>query len=225
MGDDIKQHVTTCETCPSVKPLNQVPAGEAQSLQIQADAGRASVWDFITSLPKTKRGHNSIVVFVDRLTKMAHFVPTNDTVSAQQFAAMLRDQDQVRKHHGLCKDMVTDQDPRFTSRFWTEVCKLFDIKQNMSTTFHPQSDGQTERIIRTLEDMLRCDVGPEADTWDDLLASAEFASNSSEQESVRNTPFFLNHGQHPLTPLSQVVERRQGAQCPALHHNLQHFHR
>ena len=204
MLDDIKQHVTTCETCRSVKPLNQVPAGEAQSLQIPGRRWEIVSVDFITGLPKTKRGHNSIAVFVDRLTKMAHFVLTHDTVSAQEFAVVFRDQ--VWKHHGLCKDMLSDREPRFTSRFWSEVCKLLDIKQDMSTAFHPQSDGKTERMNRTLEDMLRCYIGPEVDTWDDLLASAEFACNNSVQESVRNTPFFLNHGQHPLIPLSQVVE-------------------
>ena len=85
----------------------------------------------------------------------------------------------------------------------------------MSTAFHPQSDGQIERIICTLEDMLRCYIGPEADTWDDLLAAAEFAYNNSVQESVRNTPFFLNHGQHPLTPLSRVIE---GNKVPSAEH-------
>jgi transposase InsO family protein len=155
----------------------QVLPGEAQSLQIPGRRWESVSVDFITGLPKTKQGHNSIVVFVDMLTKMAHSLPTNDTVSAQEFAAVFRDQ--VWKDHGLCKDMVTDRDPRFTSRFWTEVCKLFDIKQNMSTAFHPQSDGQTERMNRTLEDMLRDYVGHKADTWDDLLASADFVYNNS----------------------------------------------
>ena len=126
MSDDIKQHVTTCETCRSVKPLNQVPAGEAQSLQIPGRRWEGVSVDFITGLPKTKRGHNSIVVFVDRLTKRAHFVPTNDTVSAQEFAAVFRDQ--VWKHLGLCKDMVSDRYPRFSSNFWSEVCKLLRHK-------------------------------------------------------------------------------------------------
>ena len=202
----------------SVKPSNQVPAGEAQSLQIPGRRWESVSVDFITGLPKTKRGRNSIVVFVDRLTKMAHFVPTDDTVSAQEFAAVFRDQ--VWKHHGLCRDMVSDRDPRFTSRFWSEVCRLLEIKQSMSTAFHPQSDGQTERMNRTLEDMLRCYIGPEADTWDDLLAAAEFAYNNSVQESVRNTPFFLNHGQHPLTPLSRVIE---GDKVPSAEHFTRTF--
>ena len=131
-----------------------VPAGKAQSLQIPGRRWEIVSVDSITGLPKTKRGNNSIVAFVDRLTKMAHFVPTNDTISAQEFAAVFSDQ--VWKHHGLCKDMVSDRDPRFTGRFWSEVYKLLDIKQNMSTASHPQSDVQTERIICTLQDKLRC---------------------------------------------------------------------
>ncbi len=218
MLHDVKAHVTTCEVCRSVKPSNQVPAGEAQSLQIPGRRWASVSVDFIMGLPRTSRGHNSIVVFVDRLTKMAHFVPTDDTVSAQDFAAIFRDQ--VWKHHGLCQDMVSDRDPRFTSRFWSEVCKLLHIRQNMSTAFHPQSDGQTERMNRTLEDMLRCYIGPEANAWDNLLAAAEFAYNNSVQESVRNSPFFLNHGQHPLTPLSCVVE---GAKVPSAEHFTKTF--
>ena len=91
MLDDIHEHVTIYETCWSMKPSNRVPAGEAQNLQIPGRRWESVSVDFITSLPKTKRGHNLIVVFVDRLTKMAHFVPTSDTVSAQGFATVFRD--------------------------------------------------------------------------------------------------------------------------------------
>lgn len=204
MLGEVDKHVRSCEVCQAVKSSNQKPSGELQPLQIPGRRWESVSVDFITGLPVTKKGHNAIVVFVDRLTKMTHFVATNDTVSAQQFAEIFRDA--VWKHHGLCREMVSDRDPRFTSKFWKEICKMLHIKQSMSTAYHPQSDGQTERMNRMLEDMLRMYVAPSQDNWDDLLASAEFAVNNAWQESVRNTPFFLNHGQHPLTPLSEVVE-------------------
>ena len=140
----------------------------------------------------SKKGYNAIVVSVDQLTKMTHFVATNDTVSAQLFAKIFRDA--VLKHHGLCRELVYDRNPRFTNKSWKEICKMLHSKQFKSTMYHPLSDGQIEQMNRYLEDMLRMYVAPNQDNGDDLLVSAEFAVNNARQGSVRNTPFFLNHG-------------------------------
>jgi len=99
-------------------------------------------------------------------------------------------------------NIVTDTDSRFTSIFWQELQKCCGMQGHKSTSFHPQSDGQTERMNRVLEDMLRHYVSPLQDDWDDHLATAEFAINNSYQESVKNTPFRLNNGRDPRTPLS-----------------------
>ena len=95
-----------------------------------------------------------------------------------------------------------DRDPRFTSNFWKALCKRLGTNLNMSTSHHPQTDGQTERANRTIEDMLRAYVAPHQSDWDEHLIAAEFAYNNSVQASTGSTPFYLNHGRHPHTPLS-----------------------
>jgi hypothetical protein len=110
--------------------------------------------------------------------------------------------DKVFRSHGVPKTLLSDRDPRFTSDLFREISKLLGVRQAMSTAFHPQTDGQTERVNRVVEEMLRHFVNPRLDDWDTYLAMVEFAINNPYQESVGNAPFFLNYGQHPLTPVS-----------------------
>jgi hypothetical protein len=139
-------------------------------------------------------------VFVDRLTKMVHFAPTSTSVTAEGTAILFWEC--VFVHHGLPLNIVSDRGSVFTSSFMRELMRLLDTKQNLSTAFHPQSDGQTERVNRVLEDMIRHYVGVlRHGEWDNCLVAAEFAINNSYQESIRNTPFVLNYGQHPRVPL------------------------
>jgi hypothetical protein len=156
--------------------------------------------DYVVQLPITKRGHDTILVFIDRLSKMVHLVPTKTTVTGAQTAQLFFDH--VFKHHGLPNDIVTDRDSRFTSHFTKELLRLLGTKQCMSTAFHPQSDGQTERINRVMEDMLRHYVGARHDDWDDCLTAAEFAINNSYQASIQTTPFRMIYGIDPQLPLS-----------------------
>eukprot|EP00983_Pelagomonas_calceolata_P036843 1134676-Pelagomonas_calceolata.AAC.2 len=101
------------------------------------------------------------------------------------------------KLHGYPKHIVTYRDSRFTSIFWQELQKYCGMQGHYSTSFHPQSDGQTERMNRVLEDMSRHNVSPLHYDWDDHLATAQFAIRISYQESVKNTPFHLNNGRDP----------------------------
>ena len=98
------------------------------------------------------------------------------------------------------REIVSDRDPRFTGNFFRALCKLLGIKQSFSSAFHPQSDGQTERTNRVMEDVLRHYVAPDGSDWDDHLSTAEFAVNNTFHESIKNTPFFLNYGRHPRVP-------------------------
>jgi len=156
--------------------------------------------DFIIHLPRTKQGHDAIYVVVDRLTKMVHLIPTVTTVTASEVAELFRNN--VWKLHGDPNHFVTDRDSKFTSKFWQELQKQLGIKSHTSTAYHPQSDGQTERTNRILEEMLRHYVSPQQDNWDTLLSCAEFAINNSYQESIKTTPFKLNTGREPRTKLS-----------------------
>jgi len=160
--------------------------------------------DLIPELPTTKSGNNAIVVFVDRLTKLITCEPVKAGVTAQQLAQVFYRS--VFRHHGSPLTLISDRDPKFTSEFWRSWHKLLGTKLNMSTSRHPETDGQTERANQTLEDMLRAYVSPFHDDWDEHLIAAEFAYNDSVNTSTGYTPFHLKYGQHPITPLTMFCK-------------------
>jgi hypothetical protein len=200
LRQDVTSFISTCHSCQTNKPSNTAPAGLMQPVEIPDQPWECISMDFITSLPETKHGYTAILVFVDKLTKMAHFCPTTDTCSAEGWAALFLQN--VVRLHGLPRKIISDRDARFTGTFTTELCRLLGTRQALSTSFHPQTDGQTEKMNRTLEEMLRHYVAPAHDDWDSHLPCAEFAVNAAVQESTRQSPFFLNYGYHPLTPIS-----------------------
>jgi hypothetical protein len=154
--------------------------------------------DFITGLPATK-GHTALWVVVDRLTKMAHFVACNDTLKPEGLADSFVKN--VVRPHGIPSSIISDRGTLFTSGFWENVTKALGISRNLSTAFHPQTDGQTERVNATLEQYLRAYCNYQQDDWGDLLPIAEFCYNNTQAESTKVTPFFANYGYHPrFTP-------------------------
>lgn len=198
MGKDIKDYVASCDKCQRNKGSNLHPAGLLQPLPIPVAPWDSVSMDFITQLPKTKRCHDTILVFVCRLTKMVHFLPTVTTIGAYGLAVLYRDN--IFKLHGIPLDVVSDRGVEFCNKFMSELHKMLGTTQKLSTSFHPQTDGQTERVNRVLEDMLRNYTHAKQDDWDDYLAAAEFAVNNSFHDSVRNTPFRLNYGRDPRLP-------------------------
>ncbi|KAJ9527530.1 hypothetical protein QJQ45_025738, partial [Haematococcus lacustris] len=200
MAASVHNYVRTCTHCQRNKSNTAKPIGLLQPLPIPQHRWEHVSMDLITQLPSTAAGHDAIVVFVDKLTKMIHAVPTTTTVTAPILARIFFDH--VFRLHGLPKVIVSDRDPRFTATFWKELFHLTGTHLNMSTANHPQTDGQTERANRTLEDMLRNFVSPHHDDWDTHLTAAEFAYNSSVHAATGFTPFHLNSGQQPHTPLS-----------------------
>src|SRR6185437_16439429 len=112
---------------------------------------------------------------------------------------------QIIRHHAVPNNIVSDRDPRFMSNFWQALWKELGSKLKMSTSYHPQTDGQTERANRTLEDMLRAYVDYHGDDWDEMLTAVEIAVNNSTQSSTGFTPFYMNTGQHPHLPLTRVA--------------------
>ena len=138
--------------------------------------------------------HCPLAKFTSAFWRELHRLLGN-TASAEDTAALFRDR--VFCLHGMPKSIVSDRDAKFTSAFWRELHRLLGIQLTMSTAYHPQSDGQTERMNRVLEDMLRHFINRHHNDWDQYLATAEFAINNAENVSVQNTPFMLNHGRHP----------------------------
>ncbi len=137
---------------------------------------------------------------------MVHVEAINKTITAAQTAYLFHDR--VFRYHGVPKDIVSDRDPRFTSKFWVELNRLLNTQLSMSTAMHPQTDGQTERMNGVLEDTLRHFVGPYQTDWDERLAVAEFAMNSAWNQSVQNTPFMLNFGQTPDDPTVAAIRSK-----------------
>jgi hypothetical protein len=165
--------------------------------------------DLITALPPTSSGHDAIAVFVDKLSKMVHVEPCHTTINAEEFASLYLNR--VIRYHGIPKKLLSDRDARFTGHFGVALHRLIGTRQAFSTAFHPQTDGQTERMNRVIEDMIRHYVGPYHNDWDKSLALVEFAINNSYQESIQNTPFRAYLGYDPTTPLKAEVESK----CPA----------
>jgi transposase InsO family protein len=118
-------------------------------------------------------------------------------LDSEGFTRIIRDR--VVCDHGLPRKIIHDRDTRFMSKYTKDLLKLLDIKQNPSTAYHPQTDGQTERMNQTVEQYLRMFIDYRQDDWKEWLALAEFAYNNSEHQATKNTPFFLNYGRHPWT--------------------------
>ena len=197
----IKAYVQSCDSCQRNKPRVQHPQGLLQPLDSPAKQWEQVSLDLITSLPQTANGFDAIVVFVDRLTKMAHFCPCTTEATGEIVAKIFFDN--VFKLHGLPTVLISDRDPRFTGKFWEALFDLLGTKLGMSTSRHPQTDGQTERTNRTLEQVLRHYVAYDQQDWDIHLSAAEFAYNNTVQTSTKETPFMLNYGHHPHIPTVQ----------------------
>ena len=187
-------------------------------LQIPEQRWQDLSMDFIGELPFTPTGNNYLMVVCDRLTKMTHLIPTLTTASAEQCAVLFFNN--VFKIHGLPDSIVSDRDSRFCSKFWKALMQLCNTGIRMSTAYHPQTDGQTERTNRTIEEVLRHHVNSTQNDWDEHLTHVEFALNSSWHESIKSTPFYLNYGFHPRVPLSSV---RQEVNVPAACDFVQHM--
>ena len=145
--------------------------------------------DFLMPIPKSKNEHNAILVIVDRLIKMAHFISTTDKVTAKETAELFLQN--VFRYHGLPDDIVSDCDPRFTSYFWKSLHKILGIKLLLFTAEHPQTDGQSEATVKIVQKLIRPFAFQEQD-WETLLPSLEFAYNDIQQFMTGQTPFYLN---------------------------------
>ena len=203
----IEEYVRTCETCARNKTPRHRRHGQLQPLPIPGGPWRSVSMDFIVQLPLSD-GYDAIYVCVDRFTKMAHFCPTNSTITAEGTAGLYLKH--VFRSHGLPDDIVSDRGTQFVSKFTRRLLELLEVTGNRSTAYHPQSDGQTERTNQTLEQYLRTYCGFHQDDWSQLLPLAEFTYNNAQSASTGMSPFFANYGYHPRATL-RVRTRETGA--------------
>ncbi|KAI5649734.1 hypothetical protein M9H77_35739 [Catharanthus roseus] len=199
MKREIAEYVAACLTCQRVKAEHQKSAGLLQPLPVPEWKWDHVTMDFVTGLPRTKGYKDAIWVIVDRLTKVAHFIAINMSYPLDKLAQIYVDE--IVRLHGVPVDIVSDRDPRFTSRFWPKFQAAMGTNLSYSTTAHPQTDGQSERTIQTLEDMLRACALDFGNKWVDNLACAEFAYNNSYHSSIGMAPFEALYGRRCRTPL------------------------
>jgi hypothetical protein len=197
MRDDVEAFVKTCLVCQQDKVEQQPPGGLLEPLPIAERPWDSVTMDFISALPKSE-GYGSIMVVVDRFSKYATFIAAPTDCTAEEAARLFMKN--VVKYWGVPRTIISDRDPRFTGRFWTELFKLLGSDLHFSTSFHPQTDGQTERVNALLELYLRHFVSANQQDWAKLLDVAQFSYNLQKSESTNHSPFELATGQQPLTP-------------------------
>ena len=143
--------------------------------------------DFITKLPRTKKKHDSIMIVVDKLTKASHIILVKLTHKVVNIVDVYMRE--IARLHGIPKTIVSDRYPKFTSKFWKGLFNGFGTNLNFSTTYHPESDGQTERVNQVIEYMLRMYVMDKQSKWEDYLHLVEFSYNNGYQASLKMRPF------------------------------------
>lgn len=210
---DCKEYVASCPPCQRNKGRNAKSWGLLRPLPIPERPWSDVSMDFIVDLPASG-GFTTIFVVVDRLSKMAHFLPMKGTPSALETANIFLKE--IIRLHGVPKNIVSDRGVQFTSKFWRELCKALNIKVCLSSAYHPQSNGQTERTNQTLEQYLRCFCSGSQDDWASLLPYAEFAYNNSVHAATNQTPFWANCGFHPTFLSNDVPE----IAVPAVHDRI-----
>jgi hypothetical protein len=154
----------------------------------------------MTGLPKIAKRHDAICIFVDCLSKYVRIIPTKMNNSAIQFATLFRDN--IFRLHGILKTLFSDRDPKFTSDFWRELFRSLGSHLNLSTAYHPQTDGQTENANRHIGAYHRHYIAPYQTDWDTHLTYAEFALNNHRSSTTGFTPFYMVDVRHPNTPLT-----------------------
>ena len=194
MGMDIDKYCLTCTKCQTAEPRNSLVTGLLHSLPIPLIPWMAIAMDFVGPFPRSQ-GYDYLWVVVCRLTSMVRLIPICTTDTAQDLAKKFLNE--IVKLHGLPQSIVSDRDPKFTSKFWKELHRLMGTRLLMSTAFHPQTDGASERTIRSINQILRAMVLPDQMDWIEKIPLAEFAINSSVSASTGYAPFELNYGYLP----------------------------
>ena len=199
MKRDISEFVSRCLICQQVKAEHQVPSGLLQPITIPEWKWERITMDFVSGLPLSPKKKDAIWVIVDRLTKSAHFIPVRMDYSLDKLAELYISE--IVRLHGVPISIISDRDPRFTSRFWDKLQEALGTQLYFSTAFHPQTDGQSERVIQVLEDMLRCCILEFEGNWERYLPLIEFAYNNSYQSSIKMAPYEALYGRKCRTPL------------------------
>ena len=210
MYRDVKTYTKGCETCQKTKSKRIPKKTPLHPFDPPERPWEVITLDLIGPIPMSE-GRNAILVIVDWLSKAIKLEATNMTLNSEGFAKILRDR--VIRDHGLFHRIIHDRDTRFTSEYTTDLLKALGINQNVSTAYHPQTDGQTERMNQTVETYLRTFISYHQDDWKDWISLAEFSYNNSVHVTTKQTPFFINYGRHPWTG-TDVIRQENKDETP-----------
>jgi hypothetical protein len=207
MKREIAKYVSECDTCQIVKESHLKAASALQLLPISSWKWDDISMDFIMGLPSTSLNHDSICVVVDKLTKVDHFLLMQTTFPTKRYAELYIDR--IVCLHRIPWTIISDRGAQFVARFWEQLHDSLGTKLIRSSAYHPQTDGQTERVNQILEGMLRASMIYYDKNWDKCLSLAKFSYNNSYQASLKMAPFEAFYGRRCRTPLnwSQVGER------------------
>lgn len=194
MKQDVLHYVSACQVCQQAKSEHVKLPGRLQPLPIPPSAWHTISLDFIEGLPNSNR-FNVILVVIDKLTKFGHFIPLKHPFTAASIAQLFMDN--VYKLHGMPQVIISDRDKVFVSSFWQRLFKLADTTLNLSSSYHPQTDGQTERLNQCLETYLRCLVHAKPEKWSQWLPQAEFWYNTTFHSALGKSPFEVLYGRAP----------------------------
>lgn len=211
LNGQVARYVAGCETCQGTKPRVGAPSAPLVPNEIPSEPWEIISLDLIGPLPESQ-GYNAILVLVDRLTKDTVCVPTTTELSSIGVAQIYKNQ--IFPHKGLFRKVISDRGPQFASQFIRDLYQLLGIERNLSTAYHPQTDGQTERVNQEVEKYLRIFVNRRQNDWADWLPLAQFTINNRVSSSTGYSPFYLNHGRHPnagFTP-QKVKVKNQSAE-------------
>jgi len=202
MKKEVNEFFLVCLVCQKAKIEQQKSLGKLQPLEIPEWKWDNIFMNFVVGLPRTPKGLDSIWVIMDMLMKSAHFIPINIRYSLERLTSLYVYE--IVRLHRVPTSIVSDRDPRFTSRFWEGLHKALRTKLSLSSAYHPQIDGQTERTIQSLEDLLRACVLEQRGSWDGFLPLIEFTYNNSFHSSIGMTPYEALYGRRCRTPLCWV---------------------
>jgi hypothetical protein len=195
MDQEIIEYIRSCLECQKDKAIHHKPYGLLSPLELPYAPWISITIDFITDLPLSE-DCDQLWVIIDRFTKMAHFIPRKkDQKTVEHLVNVFAHK--IWRFHGIPTDIISDRDSRFTSTEWTQFLGILGVRPRMSTSFHPQTDGQTETINQTIEAYLQSLINYEMDNWVGLLPIAEFAYNNSVSQATSMSPFYANYGRHP----------------------------
>ncbi|GJS01512.1 putative reverse transcriptase domain-containing protein [Tanacetum coccineum] len=211
MKRDIAEYVSKCLTCSMIKAEHQKPSGFLQQPEIPEWKWEKITMDLVTKLPRSCGGYDAIWVIVDRLTKSAHFLPIHEDFKTEKLARIYTNE--IVARHGVPVSIISDRDGRFASHLWQALQEALGTKLNISTAYHPETDGQSERTIQTLEDMLRACVMDFGGSWDTHLPLVEFSYNNSYYASIKCAPFKALYGRKCRSPViwTEIKERLKTA--------------